>query len=99
MLGKFGGGWKEAGSPLGRLACEAELTCWTPGGGAIPGAEDMPGGGPRPGGGAIPGAPLEPGKALKAGGGPYGLPGAPYGLYAMFAILARGVNPAQISCS
>lgn len=46
MLGRFGGGWKEAGSPLGRLACVAELTCWTPGGGAIPGAEDMPGGGP-----------------------------------------------------
>lgn len=46
MLGRFGGGWKEAGSPLGRLASEAELACWTPGGGAIPGAEDMPGGEP-----------------------------------------------------
>ncbi len=48
MLGRFAGGWKDAGSPLGRLAC-AELGCWTPGGGAIPGAEDMPGGGPRQG--------------------------------------------------
>lgn len=46
IFGRFGGGWKEAGSPLGRLASEAELACWTPGGGAIPGAEDMPGGGP-----------------------------------------------------
>lgn len=62
MLGRFGGAWKEAGSPLGRLACVALLVCWTPGGGANPGAEDMPGGGPRPGGGAMPGAPLEPGK-------------------------------------
>lgn len=56
MLGRFGGGWKEAGRPLGRLACAGLLSCWTPGGGAIPGAEDMPGGGPKPGGGAIPGA-------------------------------------------
>jgi len=47
MLGRFGGGWKEAGRPLGRLACEGILCCWTPGGGAIPGAEDMPGGGPK----------------------------------------------------
>jgi hypothetical protein len=47
MLGRFGGAWKEAGSPLGRLACVALLVCWTPGGGANPGAEDMPGGGPK----------------------------------------------------
>jgi hypothetical protein len=46
MLGRFGGGWNEAGRPLGRLACVV-LACWTPGGGAIPGAEDMPGGGPE----------------------------------------------------
>jgi hypothetical protein len=47
MFGRLGGGWKEAGRPPGRLACMAELDCWTPGGGAIPGADDMPGGGPK----------------------------------------------------
>lgn len=47
MLGRFGGGWKDEGRPLGRLACAAALDCWIPGGGAVPGAaEDMPGGGP-----------------------------------------------------
>lgn len=45
MFGRLGGGWKDAGRPLGRLAW-AMFGCWTPGGGAIPGA-DMPGGGPR----------------------------------------------------
>ena len=46
MLGRFGGGWKEAGRPLGRLACVV-TGGWTPGGGANPGAVDMPGGGPE----------------------------------------------------
>lgn len=46
MLGRFAGAWKEGGRPLCRLAC-ALLDCWTPGGGPIPGAEDMPGGGPE----------------------------------------------------
>lgn len=46
MLGRFAGAWKLGGRPLCRLAC-ALLDCWTPGGGAIPGAEDMPGGGPE----------------------------------------------------
>jgi len=62
MLGRFGGGWKEAGRPLGRLACVV-TGGWTPGGGANPGAVDMPGGGPRPGGGAMPGAWVAPGIA------------------------------------
>lgn len=44
MFGIFGGPWKLAGSPLGRLACVL-LACCIPGGGAVPGA-DMPGGGP-----------------------------------------------------
>lgn len=44
MLGMLVGAWK-GGRPLGRLAW-GTLACWKPGGGAIPGAEDMPGGGP-----------------------------------------------------
>ena len=86
MLGIFGGPWKLAGSPLGRLPCVL-LACCTPGGGAVPGA-DMPGGGPVfisivgverreglpiPGGGPMPGGvPLWPGKAPNPGGRPNG---------------------------
>jgi hypothetical protein len=44
MFGMFAGPWKLAGRPLGRVIC-ALFACWTPGGGAVPGA-DMPGGGP-----------------------------------------------------